>query len=150
MNAHQRRVAERARNLDGFKAHRDRLREQAPTFWPALPPSIGRIRGNVVIDAPQGIYAGTHAIGPFGKPFKPEIIEPLDLSPLESKSDELQPGSFADFRDYVYVEGGSVRHRKTKTIATALARRPLGMILVHRRDNRKVEWPVSECENWNL
>lgn len=125
-NAHDRRKAARAHL---HAARKQRIKTEAATLavWSPIGLAIGAPASAMRSYQADAVAKMIHAT---------EMVLP-----------KSQPAGFQ------FIEGGSVRNMRTKSVATMLVHYEDQMkpgVLVHRRDNRKVEWPVSECENWNL
>lgn len=88
------------------------------------------------------------------------VWTPIGLAigaPAEAACTPPLKGAFEEgmaiLNGFQFIEGASVRNMRTKSVATML-RMGEGFtadsVHVLRRDNHKVWWLLSECENWNL
>lgn len=160
-NSHDRRKAGRARIHAANKAI-DRIQAATYAIWTPIGLAIGAPADAETIMRAEGVFLkikaepkhtprckGTNCDAAPGDDHSAECVaeHAAACAPIrDSVQDEA-----ANLRDFQFIEGGSVRNTRTKSVATMQAKTALGAnIMVKRRDNRIVEWPVSECENWNL
>jgi hypothetical protein len=175
MNAHQRRVTERARDLDRFKAVRaprpegdfiaigtnfaklaDPLRNlQLPKDLPPGVYSANIVGGKVEIkNVPQGVETDSQLAERvlLDESHKPSMKAEARKQTRAMTDEQLKRVHISTHElGFVFVKGASVRNTRTKSVATMIEDHSdqfNSAILVHRRDNRKVEWPLDECENW--
>lgn len=131
MNAHQRRAAERAQVRAMMPVAEIMLRNSHLTKQLSEAMHVPRCKGNNC-DAVQGDDHSQECVADHAAACAPKT--------------------------FLWIAGASVRNKRTGSIATIIGRANLpepsdgsaDEVWVHRRDNRKVFWPLSECENWNL